>query len=118
MTENPAQEPGEQNAQPPLENGTPDAAQNGVQGGAAQGAPQNPAGNGAPQGETIGATGDAQDSTLEKDPSEWVSGDEPMTPAQKSYLDTLAKQAGEELPADLTKAQASEHIERLKGSSN
>ena len=54
----------------------------------------------------------------EKDPSDWVSGDEPMTGAQKSYLDTLAKQAGEELPADLTKAQASEHIERLKGSSN
>lgn len=118
MTENPAQDPREQNAQPPLENGTPDAAQGGVQDAAAQSAPQNPAGSGAPQGETIGATGDAQDSGLEKDPSEWVSGDEPMTPAQKSYLDTLAKQAGEELPADLTKAQASEHIERLKGSSN
>ena len=123
MTENPAQNPQGQDAQPPLENGTPDgvlpqdaAAQNaGTQNGAAQ----NGAGqNGAPQGETIGATGDAQDSTLEKDPSDWVSGDEPMTGAQKSYLDTLAKQAGEELPADLTKAQASEHIERLKGSSN
>lgn len=68
MTENPAQEPGEQNAQPPLENGTPDAAQNGVQGGAAQGAPQNPAGNGAPQGETIGATGDAQDPLWRRTP--------------------------------------------------
>ncbi len=64
--------------------------------------------------EMIGATGDAQDGALEKDPSEWVSGDEPMTEAQKSYLDTLAKQAGEQLPADLTKAQASEHIDRLK----
>ncbi|RKQ36811.1 DUF3072 domain-containing protein [Kocuria tytonis] len=122
MTETPAQDPQDQNAQPPLENGTPDgsvpqdAAQNGApQGGMSQnGAAQN----GAPQGETIGATGDAQDSTLEKDPSTWVSGDEPMTGAQKSYLDTLAKQAGEELPADLTKAQASEHIERLKGSTN
>ena len=106
MTETPAQDP--QGGQPPLENGTPDGSV--PQGGAAQ--------NGAPQGETIGATGDAQDSSLEKDPSDWVSGDEPMTGAQKSYLDTLAKQAGEELPADLTKAQASEHIERLKGSSN
>ncbi|KHE73660.1 transposase [Kocuria marina] len=76
------------------------------------------AANGAPQGETIGATGDAQDSSLEKDPSTWVSGDEPMTASQKSYLDTLAKQAGEELPADLTKAEASQHIERLKGSQN
>lgn len=64
---------------------------------------------------TIGATGDAQDSALEKDPSEWVSGDDPMTESQRSYLDTLAKQAGEELPANLTKAQASEHIDRLRG---
>lgn len=108
MTDNPAQDPQRQNEQPPLENGTPDGSV--PQGGAAQ--------DGAPQGETIGATGDAQESSLEKDPSDWVSGDEPMTAAQKSYLDTLAKQAGEELPADLTKAQASEHIERLKGSSN
>lgn len=65
--------------------------------------------------ETIGATGDAQDSALEKDPSDWVSGDDPMTEAQKSYLDTLAKRAGEELPANLTKAEASEHIDRLQG---
>ncbi|MGI8456543.1 MAG: DUF3072 domain-containing protein [Propionibacteriaceae bacterium] len=65
-------------------------------------------------GETIGATQDVADPALEKDPSEWVSGGDPMTESQKSYLDTLAKQAGEELPADLTKAQASEHIERLK----
>ena len=66
------------------------------------------------QGETIGATGDAQDSTLEKDPADWVSGDDPMTAAQRSYLATLAKQAGEELPADLTKAEASQHIDRLQ----
>ncbi|MGM1029447.1 MAG: DUF3072 domain-containing protein [Actinomycetota bacterium] len=65
-------------------------------------------------GETIGATGDAQDSSLEKDPADWVSGDDPMTEAQRSYLDTLAKQAGEELSADLTKAEASQHIERLR----
>lgn len=69
-------------------------------------------------GETIGATGAAQNSSLEKDPSEWVSGDDPMTDAQRSYLDTLAKRAGEELPADMTKAEASEQIERLKGSGN
>lgn len=66
------------------------------------------------QGETIGATGDAQGSTLEKDPADWVSGDDPMTEAQRSYLDTLAKQAGEELPADMSKAEASQHIERLR----
>ncbi|HET9872916.1 MAG TPA: DUF3072 domain-containing protein [Propionibacteriaceae bacterium] len=62
----------------------------------------------------IGATGAATDSALEKDPSDWVSGDDPMTQAQKSYLDTLAKQAGEELPADLSKAEASQHIDRLR----
>lgn len=64
--------------------------------------------------ETIGASS-PQDSGLEKDPEDWVSGDDPMTPAQRSYLDTLARSAGEELPADLTKAEASEHIDRLKG---
>lgn len=64
--------------------------------------------------ETIGATGNAP-GTTQKDPSDWVSGAEPMTGAQKSYLDTLARDAGEELPADLTKAQASEHIDRLRG---
>jgi hypothetical protein len=61
--------------------------------------------------ETLGA---ADGSALQKDPEEWVSGDDPMTPAQQSYLDTLARQAGEELPADLTKSQASEHIDRLR----
>ncbi|WP_422117665.1 DUF3072 domain-containing protein [Brachybacterium sp. UNK5269] len=66
--------------------------------------------------ETIGATGETGgDAALEKDPADWVSGEDPMTPAQKSYLDTLARQAGEELPADLTKAEASEHIDRLRG---
>ena len=49
-----------------------------------------------------------------KDPSDWVTGDEPITAAQRSYLDTLAREAGEEIPADLTKAEASEHIERLQ----
>jgi hypothetical protein len=65
-------------------------------------------------GETLGASRPADNPGLEKDPSEWVSGDDPMTDAQRSYLDTLARQAGEELPADLTKAEASEHIDRLR----
>src|ERR687893_604431 len=63
--------------------------------------------------EMLGASTPGNDA-LQRDPSEWVSGDDPITPAQKSYLDTLAKQAGEELPADMTKAEASQHIERLK----
>ena len=43
-----------------------------------------------------------------------VTGDQPATDAQKSYLDSLARQAGEQIPADLTKAEASEHIDRLQ----
>lgn len=72
-------------------------------------AAQNPAGDtlGGPQGDTT-----------RKDPEEWVTGDEPMTGAQRSYLDTLAREAGEELPGDLTKAQASEHIDRLQGATD
>ena len=38
-----------------------------------------------------------------------------MTGAQKSYLDTLARDAGETLSADLTKAEASAEIDRLQG---
>ncbi len=52
---------------------------------------------------------------LEKDPQDWVTGDEPMTGAQASYLQTLARQAGEDAPpADLTKAKASERIDELR----
>jgi hypothetical protein len=76
---------------------------------------QRGADGGSRGGETIGATGDAPDPALERDPDDWVSGDDPMTSAQRSYLDTLAKEAGEELPADLTKAEASKHIDRLRG---
>ena len=63
--------------------------------------------------ETLGAANPGADPAA-KDPSDWVTGDEPMTASQRSYLDTLAREAGEQLPADLTKAQASEHIERLQ----
>lgn len=52
---------------------------------------------------------------LEKDPQDWVSGDEPMTGAQASYLETLSRQAGEEPPAtELTKAEASQKIDELR----
>ncbi len=65
-------------------------------------------------GETLGAKNPESASSAEKDPSDWVTGDEPMTGAQRSYLDSLARQAGEELSADLTKAEASEQIDRLQ----
>ena len=61
--------------------------------------------------DVIGGT--AGDSTI-KDPEDWVTGDEAMTGAQRSYLETLAREAGETLPADLTKAEASEQIDRLQ----
>lgn len=50
----------------------------------------------------------------QKDTSQWVTGDEPMTGPQRSYLNTLAQEAGEEIPETLTKAQASELIDRLQ----
>ena len=53
-------------------------------------------------------------SNAEKDPEDWTTGDEPMTGPQRSYLHTLAREAGEEVPDDLTKAQASELIDRLQ----
>ena len=59
-------------------------------------------------------TPDPTEGTLRKDPEEWTSGDDPMTDAQKSYLDTLAKEAGEQVPANLNKREASEQIDRLR----
>ncbi|MDP7705324.1 MULTISPECIES: DUF3072 domain-containing protein [unclassified Mycobacterium] len=50
----------------------------------------------------------------EKDPADWVTGDEPMTGPQRSYVQTLAQEAGADVPDDLTKAQASQVIEELQ----
>lgn len=50
----------------------------------------------------------------ERPTDEWVTGEEPMTGPQQSYLHTLAREAGEEPREDLTKAEASEEIERLQ----
>ena len=55
------------------------------------------------------------DPTAEKDPSTWVTGDEPATGAQKSYLETLSPSTDEDVETDnLTKAEASEKIDELK----
>lgn len=64
--------------------------------------------------EVLGGAGPDPAQSASKDPEDWVTGDEPMTGPQKSYLDTLLREAGEELPATLTKAEASEHIDRLQ----
>ena len=53
-------------------------------------------------------------SNTAKDPDEWVTGDEPMTGAQKSYLKTLSEEAGEPFEEGLTKAEASKRIDELQ----
>jgi hypothetical protein len=50
----------------------------------------------------------------EKDPADWVTGDEPATGAQRSYLETLAQDSGTEVPSDLSKADASQLIDELQ----
>jgi hypothetical protein len=55
-----------------------------------------------------------QPANPEKDPADWVTGDEPMTGPQASYLQTLSQQAGEHFDEKLTKAEASRRIEELQ----
>ena len=57
---------------------------------------------------------DDQNSNMIKDPDDWKTGDEDMTGAQRSYLQTLADEAGEEVDPTLTKAEASKRIEELQ----
>jgi hypothetical protein len=52
--------------------------------------------------------------TPEKDPEEWVTGDESMTGPQASYLKTLSQEAGEEFDPGLSKAEASKRIDELQ----
>ena len=49
-----------------------------------------------------------------KAPENWKTGDESMTGAQKSYLETLAEEAGEEVDETLSKADASKKIDELQ----
>ena len=58
---------------------------------------------------------DAVTKNAEKDPSTWVTGDEPPTGPQESYLTTLAQEAGEDVDVQgLNKAEASQKIDELK----
>ena len=56
----------------------------------------------------------ADESNMQKDPDQWVTGDEPMTGAQRSYLKTLAEEAHEDVGDSLTKAEASKRIDELQ----
>ena len=55
-------------------------------------------------------------SNTAKAPDDWVSGDEPMTGTQTSYLKTLSEEAHDDqaFADDLTKAEASKRIDALK----
>ncbi len=56
----------------------------------------------------------AEESNMIKDPDNWVTGDEPMTGAQRSYLKTLSDEANVPFEENLTKAEASKRIDALK----
>ena len=58
----------------------------------------------------------APNSNTEKEPDDWVSGDDPMTRAQASYLKTLSEEcdASKSFETNLTKAEASKRIDSLK----
>jgi hypothetical protein len=47
----------------------------------------------------------------------WVTGDEPATAPQRSYLETLAHDVGETVPEGLTKARASQLIDEYRSRS-
>jgi Protein of unknown function (DUF3072) len=54
----------------------------------------------------------------EKDPADWVTGEEPLTGPQKSYLQTLAREAGREVELNgMSKADASRLIDELQAAS-
>ncbi len=61
-------------------------------------------------GQEVGGPG----ANPEKDPEDWVTGDEPMTGPQASYLETLSREAGEEFDPTMTKAAASKRIDELQ----
>jgi hypothetical protein len=59
-------------------------------------------------------TNDTAQPALQPDPDEWKTGDEPMTDAQRSYLETLCRETGEAFDEALTKAEASKRIDELR----
>jgi hypothetical protein len=63
------------------------------------------------------STDDTTQPALKREPDEWKTGDEPMTDAQGSYLQTLCAETGEEFDAALTKAEASKRIDELRARS-
>lgn len=60
------------------------------------------------------ASSDEPNTNAIKDPDNWTTGDEPATGAQESYLNTLATEAQEDVPDNLSKADASRLIDELQ----
>ena len=63
------------------------------------------------------APNDTDQPGLQRNPDEWKTGDEPMTDAQRSYLDTLCRETGEDFDESLSKADASKLIDELRSRS-
>ena len=59
-------------------------------------------------------TDETTSAALQRDPDEWKTGDEPMTDAQRSYLETLCRETGQQFDDTLTKAEASKQIDELR----
>jgi hypothetical protein len=59
-------------------------------------------------------TDDSAQPALQREPDQWKTGDEPMTDAQRSYLETLCRETGEEFDDSLSKADASKRIDELR----
>jgi len=57
---------------------------------------------------------DTDQPALQRNPDDWKTGDEPMTDAQRSYLETLCRETGEEFDGTLSKAEASKRIDELR----
>jgi hypothetical protein len=70
---------------------------------------------GPPETENPNANPDPNSNRI-KDPEDWVTGHEPMTGAQASYLKTLSEQAHDPdaYQPDLDKAEASKCIDQLQ----
>ncbi len=60
------------------------------------------------------STDDTAQPALQRDPDEWKTGVEPMTDAQRSYLETLSRETGEEFDDALIKAEASKRIDEFR----
>jgi hypothetical protein len=63
------------------------------------------------------STDDTAQPALQRDPDEWKTGEESMTDAQRSYLETLCRETGQDFDDALTKADASKRIDELRARS-